>query len=94
MKKIVVSIIGGVLFGITVTFLFLDYEAFWTTYIMSDTGEIVGIRKEMDFDFVFSLLLFSAIGIAALYLIGTFIEKKQSDKSLEEYNRSKEADNK
>ncbi|WP_281863403.1 hypothetical protein [Planomicrobium okeanokoites] len=83
MKKIFLSILGGLVLGLILSFLLFDYESSWTSHL--NRAGVDQIVNEMDFDFVFNSSLL-VIGISILiYLIWSFVEKKKDEKFLKDY---------
>ncbi|TDL31503.1 hypothetical protein E2R51_14170 [Jeotgalibacillus sp. S-D1] len=81
MKKFSLSLIGGVIIGLFLSFLLMDYED-----IRYDIQGLGGIEsrtiREMDFDFVFNAS-FIIVGISILiFVIWTVVEKKSDEKFL------------
>jgi len=75
MKKFPLSLLGGVIIGLIVSFLLMDYED-----IRYEVRNLGGIEsrwiREMDFDFVFNASIL-VIGISILiFVIWTLVEKK------------------
>ena len=108
MKKLTLSAIGGFLFGWLTTVLFMDYKAHKTSHVfitgngtkteMSDGSTIVEespakVVRELDFDFVFSVLVLSVGGAIVIYLIWSYIEKKRHEEFLEEFHNRKRKEN-
>ncbi|PKH12140.1 hypothetical protein [Planomicrobium sp. MB-3u-38] len=87
MKKIFLSILGGLVLGLILSFLLFDYESSWTSHL--NRAGVDQIVNEMDFDFVFNSSLL-VIGISILiYLIWSFVEKKKDEKFLKEYESNR-----
>lgn len=87
MKKILLSITGGLLLGLTLSFVFWDYRG--STYEVKNQAGVNRTISEMDFDFIFrsSLLV---IGTAVIiYLIWSYINKKNHEKFVEKFNADK-----
>ncbi|MCL6572925.1 MAG: hypothetical protein K6T88_14775 [Bacillus sp. (in: Bacteria)] len=75
MKKFSLSLLGGIIIGLIVSFLLLDYED-----IRYEVLNLGGIKsrwiREMDLDFAFNASIL-VIGISILiFVIWTFVEKK------------------
>lgn len=89
MRKFFGSLLGGLLIGLPLAFLWIGYEGI-TYSQMNVAGVEEVIVHEMDFDFVFySSLLVVAIAVI-IYLIWNFINKKREERFLREYqNNSK-----
>ena len=87
MKKIFLSILGGLVLGLILSFLLFDYESSWTSHL--NRAGVDQIVNEMDFDFVFNSSLL-VIGISILiYLIWSFVGKKKDEKFLKEYESNR-----
>ena len=87
MKKIFLSILGGLVLGLILSFLLFDYESSWTSHL--NRAGVDQIVNEMDFDFVFNSSLL-VIGISILiYLIWNFVDKKKDEKFLKEYESNR-----
>ena len=78
MRKFSFSILGGIIIGLILSFVLMDYEV-----IKYEIREQAGIESrwvsEMDFNFVFnaSMLVF---GVAILiFIVWSFIERKIAD---------------
>lgn len=87
MKKILFSTSGGLLFGLMLSFVFWDYRG--AAYEVKNQAGVNRTISEMDFDFIFrsSLLV---IGTAVLiYLIWSYIDKKNHEKFVEKFNADK-----
>lgn len=88
MKKMLLSLSGGLLFGLALSFIFWDYRG--STYEVKNQAGVDRIIREMDFDFVFrSSLLVIALTILT-YLIWRFVEKKNHVKFLKRFNDNNE----
>lgn len=87
MKKAFFSILGGLVLGLTLSFILFDYQSSWTSYL--NRAGVDQVVNEMDFDFVFNSSLL-VIGISILiFLIWSFIDKKKDEKFLKDYENSK-----
>ena len=78
MKKFSFSILGGIIIGLILAFVLMDYEDI--SYQLMDRGssEYRSV-SEMDFNFVFnaSMLVF---GVAILiFIVWSFVERKIAD---------------
>jgi len=81
MKKFSLSLLGGIIIGLILSSLFMDYKD-----IRYEVRELAGIEsrmiREMDFDFAFNASIL-VIGISILiFVIWTFIEKKLDERFL------------
>lgn len=91
MKKAFFSILGGLVLGLLLSFIFFDYQSSWTSHL--NRAGVDQVVKEMDFDFVFNSSLL-VIGISILiFLIWSFIDKKKDEKFLKDYKNSKNENN-
>ena len=87
MKKILLSLSGGLVFGLILSFLFWDYRG--STYDVKNQAGVDRTIREMDFDFIFkSSLLVIAIAVI-IYLLWSYFDKKKHEKFLEEFNGDK-----
>ena len=86
MKKFFLSLLGGIIIGLIVSFLLMDYEDI--RYEVRDLAGIVSRWiREMDFDFAFNASLL-VIGMSILiFVIWTFVEKKLDEKFLSNRNK-------
>ncbi|WP_282019469.1 hypothetical protein [Planomicrobium okeanokoites] len=83
MKKSFLSILGGLVLGLILSFLLFDYQSSWSTHL--NRAGVDQIVNEMDFDFVFNSSLL-VIGISILiFLVWSFVEKKKDEKFLKDY---------
>jgi len=81
LKKFSLSLLGGIVIGLLISFFLMDYKD-----IKYEVRNLAGIDsrwiREMDFDFAFNASLL-VIGIAILIFVSwTFIEKKSHEKFL------------
>ncbi|WKA53219.1 hypothetical protein [Planococcus shixiaomingii] len=89
MKKSFLSIIGGLIIGLILAFIFFDYQTITNEHI--GLGGVDRNVKDMDFDFVFNASLL-VIGISIfIYVIWSFVDKKKDEKFLKEYSNSKKS---
>lgn len=88
MKKPFFSLLGGVVFGLILSFIFFDYQS-----VTSEHTGLAGVNQtvnEMDVEFIYNALLLVS-GIALLvYVIWSLVEMKNDKKFLEDYKRNKE----
>lgn len=78
MRKFSFSILGGIILGLILAFVFMDYEDI--SYQLMDRGssEYRSV-SEMDFNFVFNASLL-VVGVAILiFIVGSFVERKIAD---------------
>lgn len=85
MKKISFSLLGGLLIGLAISFVLMDYKDM--SFEILDQGGIESRWiREMDFDIVFNASL-SVFGTSILlFFIWTFIEKFVAKKHLSDSN--------
>lgn len=91
MKKFFLSILGGLVIGLILSFSFMDYESSWSHHIQR--AGVDQMVEEVDFDFVFiaSLLV---IGISILiFAVWSFIEKKKDEKFVRDFQNEKNREN-
>ncbi|MDX8345795.1 hypothetical protein [Rossellomorea sp. YZS02] len=78
MKKGWMSIVGGIIVGLILSFFTLEYDG-WKYISVSDNGEVEQVIHELDFNLITNtFLLMIACGII-LYSILSIIEKKKSN---------------
>lgn len=83
MKKAFLSILGGLVLGLVLSFILFDYQSSWSTHL--NRAGVDQIVNEMDFDFVFNSSLL-VIGISILiFLVWSFVDKKRDEKFLKDY---------
>ncbi|WP_061809632.1 hypothetical protein [Rossellomorea vietnamensis] len=77
MKKGWISIVGGIIVGLILSFFTLEYDG-WKYITVSGNGEVEQVIHELDFNLITNtFLLMMACGII-LYSILSMIEKKKS----------------
>jgi|GEM_PF-2462150 len=91
MKKFALSLVGGIVIGLILSFVFWDYQGF--TYEILNQAGIDRTISEMDFDFVFKASLLSLVATILIYLLWNFFDKKKHEKFVEEFNRNKKSNN-
>lgn len=75
MKKFSLSLLGGIIIGLVLSFVLMDYKDM--SFKIMDQGSTEYRRvREMDFDFVFNASLLVIGSSIVLFFIWTFIEKK------------------
>jgi hypothetical protein len=85
LKKISFSLLGGVLIGMAISFVLMDYKDM--SFEILDQGGIESRWiREMDFDFVFNASLLVIGTSILLFVIWTFIEKFIAKKHLPDSN--------
>lgn len=79
MKKISISCLIGLVVGIILSFLFMDYQG--TRYEVKNQGGIESrFITEMDFNFIFLSTLLVVLSSIIVYIAYTVIEKKSDKK--------------
>ncbi|TMU83599.1 hypothetical protein FGG79_19445 [Bacillus sp. BHET2] len=73
MKKGWISVIGGFIAGLILSFEFLEYNG-WIIHKMSTEGEIESTMKEMDFNMITNSFLLMAVSALSIYLVLRLIE--------------------
>jgi len=91
MKKFFLSIVGGVLIGLILSFSFMDYESSWTHHIQR--AGVDQVVQEMDFDFVFTASILITVSSALIFAVWSFIEKKKDEKFVRDFENDKKRDN-
>ena len=88
MKKPFFSLLGGLVLGLILSFIFFDYQSLTSEHIgLAGVDQTV---NEMDIEFIYNSLLLVA-GIALLlYVIWSLVEMKKDKKLLEDYKSNKE----
>ncbi|PFA69830.1 hypothetical protein CN378_03420 [Bacillus sp. AFS015802] len=77
MKKGWISIVGGIILGLILSFFTLEYDG-WKYITVSGNGEVEQVIHELDFNLITNtFLLMTACGIL-MYSILSMIEKKRS----------------
>ncbi|MCA0151125.1 hypothetical protein B0G93_11852 [Bacillus sp. V-88] len=77
MKKGWISIVGGIIVGLILSFFTLEYDG-WKYITVSGNGEVEQVIHELDFNLITNtFLLMMACGIL-MYSILSMIEKKKS----------------
>ncbi|MEZ0482119.1 hypothetical protein [Planococcus sp. SSTMD024] len=91
MKKFFLSIAGGLVLGLMLSFSVMEYDSSWTHHIQrAGVDQVVG---EMDFDFVFTASLL-VLGISVLiFAVWSFIEKKKDEKFIRDFEKNKKREN-
>ncbi|WML44308.1 hypothetical protein [Neobacillus sp. PS3-40] len=73
-----ISLLGGLIIGIILSYFTLDYKG-WTLEYIDENGKTIKAINELDFDLITNSVLI-VIGISILiYGIWTLIEKKTKD---------------
>lgn len=91
MKKPFFSLLGGVVLGLILSFIFFDYQSLTSEHIgLAGVDQTV---NEIDVEFIYNALLLVS-GIALLfYVIWSLVEMKNEKKFLEDYKRKREEEN-
>ncbi|WP_298829076.1 hypothetical protein [uncultured Planococcus sp.] len=80
MKKGWISIVGGLLIGLAISYVVLDYNG-WTLITIGSNGENTRSINELDFDLMTNAFGIVLICAAVIYGALTVIsKKKQADK--------------
>lgn len=80
MKKGWISIVGGLIFGLAISYFILDYNG-WTLVTIGTTGEPTSSINELDFDMMTNAFGIVLICAAVIYGVLTVISKnKQAGK--------------
>lgn len=80
MKKGWISIVGGLLLGLAISYVVLDYNG-WTLVTIGSNGEATSSINELDFDLMTNAFGLVLICTAVIYGALTVIsKKKQADK--------------
>jgi hypothetical protein len=78
MKKGWISIVGGLILGLIISFFTLEYNG-WKYITVNDNGEVEQVINELDFNLITnSFLIIVATGIV-IYLILSIIEKRKKE---------------
>lgn len=91
MKRFTLSIIGGILIGLIMSFVFWDYQG--STYEILNQAGVDRTVSEMDFDFIFKASLLSLVSAILIYLLWSLFDKKKHEKFVKEFNRNKKSNN-
>ncbi|WOV83634.1 hypothetical protein PGH26_12185 [Sporosarcina jeotgali] len=84
MKKFSLSLLGGGMIGIILSFLFMDYDKSSYT-ILDQAGIAKRTVNDMDFEFVFNSFFLIAGFTIVIYVVWTFIEKRKDDRFYNEF---------
>jgi len=78
MRKFSFSLLGGIIIGLIISFVLMDYEDM--SYHLMDRGSTeYRSVSEMDFNFVFNASLL-VMGVAILiFIVWSFLERKYSE---------------
>lgn len=78
MKKSWISIVGGLILGLIISFFTLEYNG-WQYIRHNNNGEVEQVINELDFNLITnSFLIIVATGIV-IYLILSIIEKRKKE---------------
>ncbi|REB05228.1 hypothetical protein DVB69_15850 [Sporosarcina sp. BI001-red] len=86
MKKFMLSLLGGSLLGILLSFIFMDYQKI-SYEVLHQAGVAKRTVKDVDFDFVFNASLLILGFTVVIYVIWTYIEKKKDDAFYNGFNK-------
>ncbi|PFA63377.1 hypothetical protein CN378_20010 [Bacillus sp. AFS015802] len=73
MKKGWISIVGGFIVGLILSYRFLEYNG-WIIYKMDNNGHVLSTVKEMDFNLITNSFLLMAASTLIIYLTLRLIE--------------------
>ncbi|MBD7908549.1 hypothetical protein [Sporosarcina gallistercoris] len=86
MKKFGLSLLGGSVLGIILSVVFMDYQK--TSYeVLHQAGVEKRTVKDLDFEFVFNASLLILGFTVVIYVIWTYIEKKNDDSFYNEFHK-------
>ncbi|ANU17935.1 hypothetical protein BBI11_13220 [Planococcus maritimus] len=91
MKKFFLSTAGGLIFGLLLSFTFMDYESSWMHH--TQRAGVDQMVKEMDFDFVFFATILVLVISILIFAVWTFIEKKNDASFIRDFENDKKRDN-
>jgi MFS family permease len=78
MKKGWISLVGGFILGLIVSFFTLEYDG-WKYITVNGNGEVEQVLNELDFNLITNtFLIMVAFGIV-IYLILSIIEKRKKE---------------
>jgi MFS family permease len=78
MKKGWISLVGGFILGLIVSFFTLEYDG-WKYITVNGNGEVEQVINELDFNLITNtFLIMVALGIV-IYLILSIIEKRKKE---------------
>ena len=72
--KILISVLGGLIIGIMLSYFFLDYNG-WTIHHMGKNGEVIKTINELDFNLITNGFLIIVAVTFFIYVIWTFVER-------------------
>ncbi|TKD69974.1 hypothetical protein [Pseudalkalibacillus hwajinpoensis] len=72
------SLLGGLIIGITLSYFLLDYNG-WTIYQTGMNGEVTNTINELDFNLITNAFLIVAATSIVIYAVLTLIEKKTGE---------------
>lgn len=75
MKKLLLSICGGILVGLLLSFLFLDYQGLQVEYLNHGGVDITAF--EVHFDFVFFSFVLVIAAAALIHRIWNYVEQRK-----------------
>lgn len=81
MKKGWISIIGGFLIGLALSYQLLEYNG-WTIHKMDQEGKVQSTMKEMDFNLITNAFLLMVASTLIIYLTLRLIEIVWKRKSM------------
>ncbi|MBN8191902.1 hypothetical protein JI667_07045 [Bacillus sp. NTK074B] len=77
MKKGWMSIVGGIIGGLILSFFTLEYDG-WKYITVSGNGEVEQVIHELDFNLITNAFLLMIVCGIILYSLLSMIEKKKS----------------
>ncbi|MBW3111585.1 hypothetical protein KYJ26_07075 [Bacillus sp. MCCB 382] len=77
MKKGWISIVGGIIVGLILSFFTLEYDG-WKYITVSGNGEVEQVIHELDFNLITNTFLLMFACGSVIYLILSMIEKKKN----------------
>ncbi|BCB02754.1 hypothetical protein [Bacillus sp. KH172YL63] len=80
MKKGWISVIGGIVVGLILSFRFLEYNG-WIIYKMDEEGQVESTVKEMDFNLITNSFLLIVASALIIYFVLRMIERVWPGKS-------------
>jgi uncharacterized membrane protein len=73
-----ISIIAGIVFGLILSYFFLDYNG-WTLQQIDDSGKVINTTNELDFNLITNSFLIMVALTVLIYGVWTLIERKGKD---------------
>ncbi|MCA0987424.1 hypothetical protein [Guptibacillus algicola] len=79
MMKVWLSLLAGLICGITLSYFLLDYNS-WALHLTGVNGEVIRTTNELDFNFITNVFLLVASASILIYGAWTLIEKKTEER--------------